>query len=180
MKQIFFSRIVKKKFIPTLYKSLWTLILSASSRILKSSFSEKEKEAESISPIKEALDNELALKVPREVGFGIEFYRFLSTIKLKPEVLENVYNRCSQYLLVSCTELVNRMPSNFSILKVAAKLSSNNILCCARKPSFDDLPTSVISESMDLTVLENQLRKIGLKDWSEYFSKEVLSDSTKF
>lgn len=74
-----------------LYERLWTLILSASSRIIKPLFMEKLKAIENVTCITEILNNPLALKSSKEVDYGIEFQRL--SVKCNSENLNEVQKK---------------------------------------------------------------------------------------
>lgn len=162
------------------YQALWTLLMSVASRIVKPLFLEKAKSTECISDIEEALKNELALLTTKSTGYGIEFETLVSKSNLKCEELQSVRIRCREYLIVLCTELIKRMPSHFSILKMTSKFSPSRILSVLRPLSITDLPVAFINKDEDISKVENQLRQIRFVDWVGQFGIDVVQDTNLF
>lgn len=162
------------------YQALWTFIMSVASRIIKPAFLEKARTTECISDIARTLTNELALVSAKTTDYFLEFETLASKCNLKLEEVQNVRVRCHEYLPVLYSELIKRMPTHFSILKMTSKFSPTRLLSVLQPVSIADLPVKLINVDANIGKLENQLRQIRFVDWVRQFGLDNVQNTISF
>ena len=111
----------------------------------------------------------------QKVDFGFEFSSLKNSYQennvIDRERLNDVEQRCHQFLIIACKQLLMRMPNDVDALNKIKNLSPNVILNHTRPP-FSELPLTFADQSK-LSEIENQWRLLLTTNWANIFEGEV-------
>ncbi|KYN02975.1 Zinc finger MYM-type protein 1 [Cyphomyrmex costatus] len=163
-----------------------TEVISLVRHILKPSFIKINNEgkfltAEAFELLRNALNNPEAYLPLNSIDYGASFTIHLGRVNLPCEVLNDMKQRCVNYLSVLCKQLVERLPTNINHFETLQYLTPDECLNpCPNRVDFFKLPLFLTNLNDDVDVLKTQWDKLNIIDFRSHFDDMIPQNSEKF
>ena len=114
------------------------------------------------------------------MDYGKEFFSILTVVNVEKEKVDDLYKRCSRFLVILMTEIVERIPNNVEILEKIVRVTPENILSITKSVTIGRIPLQLLHEPGDIQILESELRCLRSIKWSEHLEPDILKNISKF
>ena len=107
-----------------------------------------------------------SLMPPSAIHLGHSVHLLMDSFKMSPDTIEAIKSVCFKFLVELATQIKNRLPDNFSVLRDLDLLSPRNATS-QMKSSIIPLASKVPTIAKDLDVLEREWKLLPTKSWCE-------------
>lgn len=117
--------------------------------------------------LKEALSKSENLLPVDRVNLGDAFRKKAQVSSMPADELYGIRHKCGEYIYVLTRDLLDKLPSNLDAVSKLKYLTPKMALSQLARPGFQQLPTEMAGEGVDLEALESQWVTLGTLSTAE-------------